>query len=405
MQDLKSPKLIFGNPAPEDILAVIDDLDTPAFVYDSERIQDLMKYAVDVRAKAQCGVLFAVKSFSIADGLEKMAPRLDGFAVSSLFEARLVAETTRSPLHLTTPGLRHNDLHDVASVCDYISFNSLSQWQRYSKFLNSRNVSCGLRVNPQLPFVSDPRYDPCRVHSKLGVPLDELAAIVCADPNVMPALRGLLFHSNCDSVDFSELLATVEHLESRLGSLLQRIEWINLGGGYLFEESPDIAPLVEAIDHLRSKYGLHVFIEPGAALVRAAGYIVSTVLDMFNSSNARIAVLDTTVNHMPEVFEYEFEPDVVGHDDRAPNEYTLAGCTCLAGDIFGKYRFQEPLQIGSKVIFSNAGAYTLTKAHMFNGVNLPTVYELQMDRTLRLSRRFTFEDFASRWEYRASVPV
>ena len=131
MQDLKSPKLIFGNPAPEDILAVIDDLDTPAFVYDSERIQDLMKYAVDVRAKAQCGVLFAVKSFSIADGLEKMAPRLDGFAVSSLFEARLVAETTRSPLHLTTPGLRHNDLHDVASVCDYISFNSLGQLGSY----------------------------------------------------------------------------------------------------------------------------------------------------------------------------------------------------------------------------------------------------------------------------------
>ena len=117
------------------------------------------------------------------------------------------------------------------------------------------------------------------------------------------------------------------------------MEWVNLGGGYLFEEDGEpcgnLDDLCHAIDSLRSEYGVEVFIEPGSGLIRAAGYFVASVLDLFQSGGATVAVLDTTVNHMPEVFEYGFQPDVVGHDDDAPHEYLLAGCTCLAGDLFG----------------------------------------------------------------------
>ena len=51
---------------------------------------------------------------------------------------------------------------------------------------------------------------------------------------------------------------------------------------------------------------------------------------------------------MPEVFEYGFRPDVPGHADAGAHEYILAGCTCLAGDVFGEYRFTEPLDVGAK---------------------------------------------------------
>ena len=183
------------------------------------------------------------------------------------------------------------------------------------------------------------------------------------------------------------------------------MRWVNLGGGYLFDEAESLQPLCKAIDFLRSQYGLEVFIEPGAALVRAAGYIVSTVLDVFQSDGKEVAVLDTTVNHMPEVFEYGFEPDVLGHDDEAQNEYLLAGCTCLAGDLFGLYRFDEPLEAGSKVVFYNAGAYTLTKAHMFNGVNLPTIYAASESGNLVLKKRFTYGEYADRWGEDAAVSV
>src|SRR5262249_3031259 len=114
------------------------------------------------------------------------------------------------------------------------------------------------------------------------------------------------------------------------------------------------------------------------------------------SDGRNVAVLDTTVNHAPEVYEYQFEPDVLGHDEDGDYDYLLAGGTCLAGDVLGEYAFREPLRIGSRVVIQNVGAYALVKAHMFNGINLPTVYSVTEDGELVLRRRFTYDDFLSR---------
>ena len=374
---------------------------TPAFVYDETEIDRLLDHTDRLRAACSCRVLYSLKPFSFVDALARMAPRLDGFSVSSPFEARLAQQIIRDQesIHMTTPGIRPKEVDEIGSLCDFVSFNSLHQWDMYHEEL-ARRVSCGLRVNPQLSFVDDDRYNPSRPHSKLGVPLEDLVAL---GSSRLPGLEGLLVHANCESTRFSEIHATVMHLHAQLGEFLQKVEWINLGGGYLFDGSEDVPALYEAVEFLRSKYGLEVFIEPGAALIQSAGYIVSSVLDVFPSDGKRIAVLDTTVNHMPEVFEYGYEPDVVGHDDDAPSEYLLAGCTCLAGDIFGEYRFAEPLEVGEKVVFSNCGAYTLSKAHLFNGVNLPTVYAINEVGDLVFKKGFTYADFAEKWGSDASI--
>ena len=371
---------------------------TPAFVYDETRLHRLLDYADPFRKDGQCSLLFSIKAFSFADGLRIMAPRLDGFAVSSLFEARLARSIVGDggSVHITTPGFKGNEAEEIGSLCEFISFNSLTQWDMYRDRLKGLS-SCGLRINPQLSVLDDERYDPCRPQSKLGVPLDDLVTAFNRDPGRFAELRGILFHSNCDSLDFGELLSTVRHIHSRAAELLAEVEWINLGGGYLLEDGQNLDALSEAVGFLKSRFNVEVFFEPGSALVRSAGYIVSTVLDVFESGGSTVAVLDTSVNHMPEVFEYDFPPDVVGHDGDAAHEYLLAGCTCLAGDVFGVYRFDEKMSAGDKVVFNNAGAYTLTKAHMFNGVALPSVYALDTHGELVLKSRPTFEQYAGRW--------
>lgn len=399
--------------------AGLDAIETPAFVYDERAMQRLLDYTEPLRASARCRVLFAVKSFSFAPALSVMAPRLDGFAVSSLFEARLAREMLgdSGSVHITTPGLRPAELDEIGALCDHVSFNSLGQWDSMSPRLAGK-ASVGLRVNPQLSFADDCRYDPCRPHSKLGIPLDTLEAVLRDNPARLDGVRGLLFHSNCDSPDFSELRATADRLRERMPGLLRQVEWVNLGGGYLFEDedgdpSQNLDDLCRIVDGLGSEFGVDVFIEPGSGLIRAAGYFVSTVLDMFESGGVTVAVLDTSVNHMPEVFEYGFQPDVTGavpSDPASPSpsggglgwgrphyEYLLAGCTCLAGDLFGSYRFPAPLAVGDRVVFGNSGSYTLTKASMFNGVALPSVYALTPDGELALQSSPSYGEFAARW--------
>lgn len=322
-------------------------------------------------------LLYSVKANALPGVLTALAPFVDGYGVSSLSEARTArtALGDEGRLHLCAVAVPPGDVAGLADNCDYVTFNSLSQLERWGPVF-AGCASVGLRVNPGHSFLDDRRYDPCRRHSKLGVSLDDLAA--SAD-RVVPLVDGLHVHSNCDSTDLGELQETVSILDSRIGSVLSQAKWINLGGGYLFDEGTNVAPLEEAASLIRDRYGAEVIIEPGAAFVRDSGYVVSDVLDLFDSDGKEVAVLNTTVNHMPEVFEYQFRPDILSHSDVGTYEYVLAGMSCLAGDVFGEYRFDEPLRVGSRVVFTDAGAYTIVKANTFNGIPLPTVYELRDD--------------------------
>ena len=376
---------------------MILDIHTPAFIYDEKTIEKNCRLVREVSDKAGVKFLFALKALAFSGVTEIISQYVDGFAASSPFEAMLAKEI-RPPggtVHLTAPGIEKQDIEVVSRCCDHIAFNSLSQWDRF-KTSGKANFSAALRINPQLSYVGDNRYNPTRKYSKLGIPLEYVVDLLNSTPQRFLGIDGIHFHSNCESSSFQDLFDTIRHLDDSLGELLTQITWINLGGGYYFDRDSDLEPFYEAVKFIRAKYNFDIFIEPGASIVRESGFIASSVTDIISNEGKQIAILDTSVNHMPEVFEYQFEPDVIGHMDGAEYEYILAGCTCLAGDVFGEYSFDEPLEVGSRVIFSNAGAYTLVKAHMFNGVNLPSIYAYTQDGKLELKKEFAYEDFLSR---------
>ena len=103
---------------------------------------------------------FSLKSFAIADALSLMTSSLNGFSVSSLFGETLQEDVmgTTGTVHMVTPGYKPTEMDEIAQITDRISFNSLSQWDRFSRRA-SQQASCGLRINPQLSFVEDKRYN------------------------------------------------------------------------------------------------------------------------------------------------------------------------------------------------------------------------------------------------------
>ncbi|MDE3172164.1 MAG: hypothetical protein KGN74_03750 [Gemmatimonadota bacterium] len=393
-----------------------EEIETPAFVYDEAQLAEDARLAREAIRGERTHLLFAMKSFAVPGGLRVIAPFVDGFHASSLFEARLARDVLgwRGVVHLTSPGIRPADADDLFHMSDHVSFNSLTQWEQFRDRAGGV-TKCGLRVNPRLSNVADERYDPCSRHSKLGANVEEIRDLFARDPGRLEGLTGLLFHTNCDAFDTTPVLETVLHLDRQLGPLLERMSWIDLGGGYLFHGDgaqqgiearlpwqrrprrwPDLDGLHAALDLLRSRYRLDIYLEPGASISRRAGTFVSSVVDLFQSSGRDVAVLDTTVNHMPEVIEFQFAPDVLGDLERGGHHYLLAGATCLAGDVLGEYAFDAPLAVGSRVFVPDMGAYSIVKANMFNGVNLPNIYSLHDDGTLTLERAFNYEDFLTR---------
>jgi carboxynorspermidine decarboxylase len=367
-------------------------VETPALVYDEAVIDADCARVKSIADRAGCRLLYAVKALSLAGPLRVITRHVNGFACSSLFEAMLVRRVIGDDcaIHLTAPGLRPEEVADLSRLCHSVNFNSMSQFERLA--CQFPGAQTGIRVNPMLSLVSDRRYDPCRPHSKLGALPEEIRAR-------HDGIAGLLFHNNCDAEDFQGLHLTIQQLASELRFVLPGLRYVNLGGGLLFRPDRSVEPFIEAVAHLRGHGNFEILVEPGAALVRRGVKLIASVVDLFERSGRTVAVLDTSINHIPEVFEYqdltEGEPWVEGHIDGAPHAYLLAGATCLAGDLFGEYEFEDPLQIGDQIVFPEQGAYSFVKAHRFNGVNLPNIYSISPNGELTLQHRFTFSDFAT----------
>lgn len=368
-------------------------MQTPAFIYDPSKIRERLSLYASLK---NCHKLYALKTLEFEPILEVIAETVEGFAASSLFETKLATQVLKGQgsIHYTAPAIRDDEIEKIASLAQHVNFNSLSQFHRLKNKISASN-SIGLRINPGVSLIKDERYDPCKKYSRLGIGLSDLVNFFDNDPD-MGLVSGIHFHNNCDASNFKDLERTVDHLIHKLGSRLSKLKWINLGGGYIFHESKNLELLQKLIDKLHDDYGLEVFLEPGAAIVRDACIIVSSVLDIVKADGKEIVILDTTVNHIPEVFEYQWQPDLLEMDKNGKHEYILTGNTCLAGDSFGTFNFKEPLEIGSKVTFIDMGAYSHVKSDMFNGINLPSIYELNEAQGLVLKKSYGYEDFLAK---------
>lgn len=204
---------------------------TPTFFINNQAleytIRDLNRLVI------KCGItqFFPLKTNNFVTSLKTISKYVDGFATSSIFEARLAREIIgcERKVHFTSPGLRDNEIDELISLCDGISFNSLSQWDRFRGKAMGR-LDCALRINPQLSFVKDKRYDPSRTHSRLGVQLSQVKQIMAEKPELLIGITGLHFHTNCDSESWVPILETIQRLDTKIPNLLTQCSWINLGG-------------------------------------------------------------------------------------------------------------------------------------------------------------------------------
>lgn len=362
---------------------------SPAFVLDEAQVLANLQSLLALRQATGCKILYSMKALPLASVLTLIKGRVDGFSVSSLFEARLAREVlgeAGGSIHLTTPGIRYDEFPELGRLCSHVSFNSLSQYQCLQAL--AEGYSKGLRVNPKLSFANDQRYDPCRPHSKLGVDIELLRA------GLPTGIDGLHFHTVFACQDFSPLQQTLEKLRPVLQR--SRLKWLNLGGGYLYHAIADRQAAVELIGRLKAEFGVEVYLEPGKALVGNAGYLLSTVLDRFVSDGKELLILDTSINHHPEVFEYQIKPRLLEEDSAGKHSAILAGSTCLAGDVFGEYRFGRIPEVGERLVFADVGAYSLIKANRFNGYQLPDVYSVNPTRWV-LQKRDSYADYRRQW--------
>lgn len=391
-----STAIALPHPAPDLPLA---EVPTPCFVVDLGYLQRNLDVLGDVQARSGAKILLALKGFAMWSVFDRIAKVLPGVTSSSLHEAQLGHREFGGELHACAPAYSDEDFAALLPLCDHIVFNSLSQWKRHAPAAEAyaertgRRVELGLRLNPEHSEVEVPLYDPCAPGSRLGVRAAELAGVD------LGGIDGLHFHSLCE-LGSDALERTLHSVQERFAPFIEGRRWVNFGGGHhITRPDYDRERLVRLIRDFRERWGVQVYLEPGEAIALGTGVLVASVLDVIHNE-VDIAILDTSATaHMPDVLEMPYRPRIIGAGDpgERPHLVRLGGLTCLAGDVIGDYGFDQPLQVGDKLVFMDMAHYTMVKTSTFNGVRLPSIATWDPEAgELRVVRRFGYEDYAGR---------
>lgn len=365
------------------------DFETPAYIFDLDELECNLQRLQLLRKIEDCHLLYSIKALPLEPVLERISHWVDGFSVSSLFEARLVNDLgilSAHSVHLTSPGIKVSEYAELAEICSHISFNSMPQ-SAMARSVSS-SVSLGIRINPKIQSGLDERFNPCRRYSKLGVDINLF------EKGLSSWVRGIHFHTMFGGKDLRFLYQSFDSIEG----LIKRspgLEWINLGGGYLYSEMENLNDLCQFISHIIRRYGLKVFLEPGKGIVGNIGYLATRIIDCFDSDNMDVLVIDSSVNQHPEIFEYQARPYLLNECERG-TPVLMVGSSCLAGDIFGEYNFESMPKMQDIMVFGRVGAYSLIKANRFNGFNLPAIYLIRDSRVHKF-KTYSYQDYLSLW--------
>lgn len=369
------------------------ELPTPCYLIDEGAIISNLEILRALREDTHCKILLAQKAFSLYALYPLISRYIDGVCASGLYEARLGAEEMRAQTHVFCAAYAPRDIPELAKICSHIVFNSMTQAERFHREASAHGASLGLRINPQFSTQTGHAiYDPCSKGSRLGITAANF-------PETLPDwIEGLHFHTLCEQ-NSDALEATLCAVEEKFGKHLKRIKWINFGGGHHITRADyDIARLKRCINKMADKYGLEVYLEPGEAVALNAGELISEVLDIVEN-DGKIVLLDASAAcHMPDVIEMPYTPPLAGAGKPGEKkfDYTLAGATCLAGDVIGKYSFNAPLKIGDRVKFQDMAIYSFVKNNTFNGMPLPALAVKDKVGDCRIIKKFGYEDFKSR---------
>jgi carboxynorspermidine decarboxylase len=357
---------------------------TPYYLIDKAALLKNLKKIAYVREQSGAKSLLALKCFATWSVFDLMQEYMDGTTSSSLYEVKLGKTKFQGETHAYSVAYSDDEIADVLEHSDKIIFNSIGQLTRFKN--TSEGKARGLRVNPQVSTSEFLIADPARPFSRLGEWDPEKIETIIDD------ISGFMFHNNCENDDFNRFSDMLTLIEERFGHLIQQVKWISLGGGIHF--TGDDYPIDQFCQRLKAfaeKYDIQVYLEPGEASITNSTTLEVTVLDtLFNGKN--LAVVDSSIEaHMLDLLIYRENAKML--HSNGDHEYMVCGKSCLAGDIFGEFKFDKALKVGDRLSFQDAAGYTMVKKNWFNGVKMPSIAVRQLNGDIELVREFDYNDF------------
>ena len=376
----------------------------PVYVYDGnkikkqyERLTNAFNGIKKLRINYACK---ALSNISILSLMRSMGSGLDTVSIQEV-QLGLKAGFKAENIIFTPNGVSMNEIEKVASLGVQINIDNLTILEQFGT--KYQDVPVCIRINPHVMAGGNSNISVGHIDSKFGISIHQIPHILRIVENTKMNINGVHMHTGSDILDIEVFLHAAEIL-FETASKFNDLDFIDFGSGFKVPyKFGDIETNIEELGEKLSKrfhsfcktYGkdLELAFEPGKFLVSEAGYFLTKVNAIKQTTSTVFAQVDSGFNHLIRPMLYGSHHEIINISNPKGKErfYTVVGYICET-DTFGNNRKISEISEGDILAFKNSGAYCFTMASNYNSRYRPAEVLWYKEKSFEIRKEETFDD-------------
>ncbi len=350
----------------------------PIYVYEGAKIQQQytrLKNAFSgvesLRINYACK---ALSNISILNLMRSLGSGLDTVSIQEV-QLGLKAGFRAEDIIFTPNGVSMEEIEQVAAMGVQINIDNLSILEQFGT--KHPNIPICIRINPHVMAGGNSNISVGHIDSKFGISIHQTPHVLRIVENTGMHINGVHMHTGSDILDIEVFLYAAEILFDT-ALKFKDLDFLDFGSGFKVPYRPgDIETNIEELGEKLTErfhrfcetYGkdLELAFEPGKFLVSEAGYFLTKVNAVKQTTSTVFAQVDSGFNHLirPMLYGSHHEISNISNPKGKERFYTVVGYICET-DTFGSNRKIAEISEGDVLAFKNAGAYCFTMASNYN---------------------------------------
>jgi diaminopimelate decarboxylase len=387
-----------------DLISIAEEYGTPLYVYHAEKIKEQYAKLQNAFANSNTVFFYACKALTNVNVLRYIRNLGANVDCSSINEVKLAlhAGFPSSRILYTSNGIDFNEIKEAKELGVYINIDSLSNLEKFGAAFGY-TYPVGIRLRPNILAGGNIKISTGHDKSKFGIPVDQIDHIIKLVEKYKLRISDLHIHTGSEIKDVDVFLKGIEVLFD-IANHFEHLEFIDLGGGFKVaskegEQETDIPLLAEKVNKAFANHPykngkkLQVWFEPGKFLVSAAGYFITKVNVLKETSAADFVSVNSGFNHLirPMFYDAYHHIENISNPDAPMKNYSVVGNICET-DTFAWDRPLNMVREGDYLVFRNAGAYGFEMSSNFNSRFKPAEVMVLEGGTHLIRRRDQFDD-------------